>query len=242
MVARSLVAAAVAAAFHLFMREAFEGTLGHNVDAVAGFLHVFGAIYGTVLAFLIFVVWGQFNGTEAGVAREARALQEMVRLCRAGRSQGCREVVEAVHAYAGAAAEDEWKALAEGKPCSHADACFLKVQEQILRTDANTEIEELTRETIIRVMERAAELRSERLALSATRIPPTLWNTLMFSTLLLCASVGLLGSSSIVLGVYMSGGITLMVTLILGVVNDMDNPFSGTYNASNKPLMELRTV
>ncbi|MBS2031893.1 MAG: DUF4239 domain-containing protein [Deltaproteobacteria bacterium] len=236
---RAFIAAALAVFVALALRAIAPAVLTSNVDAVAGFLHVFGAIYGTVLAFLIFVVWGQFNGTEAGVAREARALQELVRLCRAGRGQGCREVVEAVHTYGRFAAEDEWKLLGQGKPCPSADDAFLKVQEAVLKTNAGTEIELLTRDTVIRVAERAAALRSERLALSSTRIPPTLWRTVLVATAVLGFSVCLLGTTEPALTMYLSGGFTLVATLILGVVADMDNPFDGVYNASNAPLKAL---
>jgi hypothetical protein len=239
---KALVIAGLACGVSLGLHGAAQSVLIHNVDAVAGFLHVFGAIYGTVLAFLIFVVWGQFNGTEAGVAREARALVELVRLCRAGRSQGCREVVDAVKSYGTIASEDEWKLLGEGKPCPHADNAFLKLQEAVLRTDAETEIEMLTRDTILKVAERAASLRAERIALSNTRIPPTLWRTILFASAVLILSVALLGVSEVMLSLYMTGGLALTVSLILGVVDDMDNPFDGIYNASKKPLEELRHV
>ena len=241
-VLRALVTAMIAVLVALAIRAFAPTVLTSNVDAVAGFLHVFGAIYGTVLAFLIFVVWGQFNGTEAGVAREARALQELVRLCRAGRGQGCRDVVAAVHAYGRFAAEDEWKLLGQGKSCPTADDAFLKVQEAVLKSNASTEIELLTRDTIIRVAERAAALRSERLALSSTRIPPTLWRTVLAATAVLSFSVCLLGTTEAILSAYLTGGLTLVAALILGVVADMDNPFDGTYNASNAPLLALVNV
>lgn len=241
-VLRALVAAAVAAVLTLALRGSDSALLLHNVEAIAGFLHVFGAIYGTVLAFLIFVVWGQFNGTEAGVAREARALQELVRLCRAGRGQGCREVVDAVKGYGRIAADDEWKELSKGKALPLADEAFLKILAAVLRSDASTEIEVLARETTLRVAERAAELRSERIALSSTRIPQTLWRTVLAASVLLCFTVCLLGTTSAALSVYLSGGITLVITLVLGVVDDMDNPFDGIYNASKAPLQEVGNV
>ncbi len=241
-VVRALVLAVLACFADFGIRNAQLSALEGNVDAVAGFLHVFGAIYGTMLAFLIFVVWGQFNAAEAGVAREAKALQELVRLCRVGRGQGCREVVDAVHRYASVAGDDEWKALGLGKACPAADQAFLKVQEAVLRSDASTEIEELTRETILDLSRRSAELRAERIAVSNTRIPPPLWNTLLFASAVLCLSVSLLGVHQDWLSYALTGLLTLVVALILGVVDDMDNPFMGIYNASAKPMEELRTV
>jgi hypothetical protein len=241
-VLRAVVLAILAAGVALGVRNAEGAVLLQNVEAIAGFLHVFGAIYGTVLAFLIFVVWGQFNGTEAGVAREGRALQELVRLCRAGRAQGCREVVDAVHAYGRIAAEDEWKSLGQGKALPQADDAFLKIMAAVLRSDASTEIETLTRETTLRVAERAAELRSERIALSSTRIPSTLWRTVLAASVLLCLTVCMLGTTSRQLSVYLSGGLTLVIAMVLGVVDDMDNPFDGIYNASQAPLQALVTA
>jgi hypothetical protein len=240
---RILVQAVLAAVLAGFVARLVHASppvdLVENTKALSAFLHVYGAIYGTMIAFLIFVVWGQFNGAEAGIAREGKTLVELAALCRAGRHQGCAEALEAIQTYGKVASEGEWSALAVGKALPAADQAFLAIQTAVLKSTATTEAEELTREVIIRVAERAATLRAERIALSVTRIPHTLWRTLVFATGLLCLSVALLGADSLMSG-YITTGLTLMVVLILGVIADMDNPFFGVYNASKEPLERLR--
>lgn len=240
-IVRALLAGIFAATFARLVQSILPVDLHDNLKALSAFLHVYGAIYGTILAFLIFVVWGQFTAAEAGVAREARALLELASLCRAGRRDGCEEILEAIRGYAKIASGSEWQALAEGRPTSTGDQAFLAIQTKVLRSSASTETEELTRQTIIRVAERAAALRAERIAVSITRIPPTLWNTLLFSTGLLCLSIGLLATDPIV-SAYVTSGITVVVTLLLGVIADMDNPFDGVFNASRAPMESLKHI
>jgi hypothetical protein len=237
---RALILATVAAGLSYFIHVHPPVDLVENTKALSAFLHVYGAIYGTILAFLIFVVWGQFNGAEAGIARECKALEELAALCRAGRREGCEEVLEAIRAYSKVASGGEWQALGKGTPFPTADQAFLHIQTTVLKSSATTETEELTRATIIKVAERAAMLRAERVAVSITRIPPTLWNTLMFASGLLCFSIGLLGTTDPLVSVYMSGGMTLVITLVLGVIADMDNPFEGIFNASREPFERLK--
>ena len=241
-IVRGVILAVIAAVAARLIHFHSPVNLLEHTHAVAAFLHVYAAIYGTMLAFLIFVVWGQFNGAEAGIAREGKALEELAALCRAGRRDGCEEVHAAINAYAKIACEGEWQALANGTTSDAANQAFLQIQALVLKSTAATESEELTRETIIRVAERAATLRSERVAVSVTRIPPTLWNTLVFASGLLCFSVALLGVTEPAVSMYMTGGLTLVVSLVLGVVADMDNPFAGVFNASRKPLERLKFI
>ncbi|HEY3450553.1 MAG TPA: DUF4239 domain-containing protein [Myxococcales bacterium] len=238
-IVRAVLAAMLAAAVARVVHLASPFDLHEATKSLSAFLHVYGAIYGTLLAFLIFVVWGQFVAAEAGVAREAKALQELAALCRAGRRDGCEEVLQPIREYARIAVGSEWKGLAEGKPTPAADQAFLAIQTAVLRSSASTEAEELARATIIRVAERAAALRAERVAVSITRIPPTLWATLVFASGLLCFSIGLLDAEPLA-STYMTAGMTLVVVLLLGVIADMDNPFDGTFNASRVPMEALK--
>jgi hypothetical protein len=239
---RAIICAVIAIAVARVIQLNSPVDLVENTKSLTAFLHVYAAIYGTILAFLIFVVWGQFSGAEAGIAREAKALEELAALCRAGRRDGCQEIIAAIQTYAEIASRGEWEALGDGKTSQAGSQSFLQIQVAVLKSSASTEIEELTRDTIIRVAERAAALRAERIAVSVTRIPMTLWRTLVFATGLLCFSVGLLGATSPLVSTYMTGGITLVVTLVLGVVDDMDNPFKGIFNASKAPLEHLKHV
>src|SRR5205085_2940974 len=51
--------------------------LHEDVPGTAAYLEVVGALYSITVAFLIFVVWGQFNEVQMGIAREGAALEDL---------------------------------------------------------------------------------------------------------------------------------------------------------------------
>ena len=48
-----------------------------EIHGVASYLEVVGGLYSITVAFLIYVVWEQFNRVQTGVAREASALEDL---------------------------------------------------------------------------------------------------------------------------------------------------------------------
>src|ERR1700690_906156 len=48
-------------------------------DALGNYLQTVGGIYAVLLAFIVYVVWGQFNDARAFVEREATALVDLHR-------------------------------------------------------------------------------------------------------------------------------------------------------------------
>lgn len=60
----------------LFPIEALEA----SNDVVGNYYQTLGTIYAVLLAFVVFVVWSQFNDARGAVAEEAKDLEDLLRL------------------------------------------------------------------------------------------------------------------------------------------------------------------
>jgi len=51
-----------------------------DAGGISGFASIFGALWGILVAFIIFTVWSQFNNTSTYIESEANALKQLYRL------------------------------------------------------------------------------------------------------------------------------------------------------------------
>src|SRR5512143_1618280 len=65
----------------LLMREVVPQTdLRASTDAIGNYLQTVGGIYAVLLAFVVYVVWGQFNESRTYVDREATLISDLHRI------------------------------------------------------------------------------------------------------------------------------------------------------------------
>src|SRR5262245_51114221 len=55
-------------------------TLTVEIHGMAAYVTVIGSLYGIIVAFLMFVVWEQFNHVQIGLDKEASALEDLCRV------------------------------------------------------------------------------------------------------------------------------------------------------------------
>src|SRR5512134_2303122 len=83
-----------------------------DMDVVGNYLQTLGSIYAVLLAFVVFVVWTQFNDARANVEREANELLDLFRTAR-GLPEPTRSQVQAsALEYARVVVTAEWDAMA----------------------------------------------------------------------------------------------------------------------------------
>src|SRR3954471_2730549 len=90
--------------------------LADSNDVVGNYLQTLGAIYAVLLAFVVFVVWNQFNEARSFVDRESNELLDLYRTV-GGLPEPTRlRLQEIARAYARTVLDREWEAMACGGP------------------------------------------------------------------------------------------------------------------------------
>ena len=210
-----------------------------EVHGLAAYLEVVGGLYSIIVAFLIYVVWDQFTRVQTGLAREASALED---LCRASTfladPDSASRVRSAARQYARATAGDEPGRLAAGRPSAVAQAGFGALAQAVRAAAVAGEKDETAYAEVLGALRRVTDARDERLSVSTARIPGTLWSMVVFGAVLVVAGFLVLDLGSVALSAGVVAGVTGILTFILAIVKDMDNPFAGVWNVSYAALTD----
>ena len=214
-----------------------QRVLHAEVHGVAAYLEVLGALYSFVMAFVMYVVWDQFNRVQGGLAHEAAALEDLSRV--AGQLLERDPVMRirvAAKSYMKTAAGDEPERLAEGKSSVAAQDRFAALCQAVRGVEIKGDRDVLLYPELMRALGRVSEARDARLAVSGTRIPGTLWNLVRFMSVVLFGGFLVLDIGSFGVSVALVAAVAASMAFLLSVVKDMDNPFVGAWNVSYAPM------
>ncbi|MGH9173192.1 MAG: hypothetical protein ACRD1H_02475 [Vicinamibacterales bacterium] len=102
---------AVAVAGLIGVRRSVELSLLQDHHDVAGFfIGIIGVLYAVLLAFVVIVVWEDFNDASRTVDNEANELSDIYWLANGLDTANRDRVQEAVRSYAASVVDDEWPA------------------------------------------------------------------------------------------------------------------------------------
>ena len=171
---RKLVGAlAIALALYGCLRWAgFYEFASRDAEGLATLTQFLGDIYAVLLAFTIFVIWGQFTEVENCVIRECNSFDELLRFSRYLNADDAANIRRAVKAYRGQVLDHEWQALGDGRRDRRTEELFVQFINAVVETTPRNETEQAIRVRLLDMAQKASDRRDERAAKSLTRIPP----------------------------------------------------------------------
>lgn len=204
-----------------------------EVHGVGAFVGVVGGLYGIIMAFLMFVVWDQFNRVQMGLTKEASALEHLCGVAGCLSEASCvKRIRLQAKQYVKSTAGDEPQRLAKRENSVIAREHFGALCQAVGGAEAKTERDRAVFDELLRALARVIEARDDRLSVSATRIPGTLWKLVVFVSFVLFAGFLVLGVRSFLLSLGVVAAVAGSITFLLSVIKDMDNPFAGAWNVS----------
>src|ERR1017187_8013843 len=144
---RQLVQAlAVALALYGCLRWAgFYEFASRDAEGLATLTQLLGDIYAVLLAFTIFVIWGQFTEVENCVIRECNSFDELLRFSRFLNADDAANIRRAVKAYRGQVLDHEWQALGDGRRDKRTEELFGQIINAVVETTPRNEAEQTIR-------------------------------------------------------------------------------------------------
>ena len=205
---------------------------------------VVGSVYAVILAFVIYVIWGQFTEVENCVMRECNSLGDLLRFSDFVPTEYGRSIRKDVEAYAQQVLKHEWQALGEGRRDKRAEELFADLMNTVITGAQGGPPGDGAAGPIygqlIESARKAGERRAERVTKSLTRIPPTMFWFVNMIAAALTLLVLAYPFHHITAGLIFLGMVGVLLLLANFVMRDMDNPISGAWNVSPKPFSELR--
>ena len=218
-----------------------DGLVESN-DVAGNYLQTLGTIYAVLLAFVVIVVWQQFNDARSAVEREANEVLDLFRTA-SGFSEPARgELREQLQLYVSAVLDREWEAMArnENGVFEEVWSVFDRVAEVLHRCDPEAEREtSLYCEALTRLND-LSDVRAVRLSTSRMKIPLALWILLYVGGVVTVGSMYLFAVSSFTVHSLMTGALAGAVSHVLYVIADLDDAFAGDWQVPREPFERVR--
>lgn len=195
---------------------------------VAGFIiGVLGAIYAVLLAFVVVVVWNQFEDAKSTVEKEANQLNDLSRIAQGFPPATQQRLLEGLRVYTQAVVDDEWQTMSEGKSSQKAQDAMEDLWRIYRELDPQTNRESaLYGESLDRLSD-VSDNRRLRLHASRDDVPLVVQILLWGGGLITIAFTYFFGVKSIRSQALMTAALAGLIAFILFLIVVLDNPFHG---------------
>ena len=218
------------------------GDLRSSTDALGNYLQTVGGIYAVLLAFVVYVVWGQFNESRAYVDREAVLLADVHRIASGLPEPSRSEIQRLLREYVDAVLAEEWQAMRKGiDPVL--DRVGGKLDDVWLEIHRCRPCDECGHTIYGEVLSRFTDLydvRANRLTSARTRIPLALHVLLYAGAIITIGSVYLLAFDQLWLHATVTAALAGAIAHVLYIIRDLDDAFGGDWQVSNAPFLRAR--
>lgn len=216
--------------------------LRQSDGAVGNYLQTVGTIYAVLLAFVVFVVWTQFNDARVHVEREANQLIDLARTAKGLPAAAAAQVHAHLARYVAAAVGPEWQALSsvDERAFEPAWAILESLWSVVHRVEPATSCEGALFSEVLARFNELSDARTDRLATSRLRIPLALKILLYTGAATLVGSLYLFAVESLAVHALITGAMAGAISHVLYLIHDLDDCFHGDWQVPSAPLERVR--
>jgi hypothetical protein len=211
-------------------------------NEVGNYLQTVGGIYAVLLAFVVYVVWGQFNEARGYLDREATALVDLHRTASALPSLSRTEIQRGLRTYVDAVLRDEWPAMARGDEATidRVGELLEHVWIAIHACRPCNDCQHTVYGEVLSRFNQLTDLRTSRLSSSRARIPVAMTILLYNGAFLTVGSVYLLAFDQLWLHAIVTAALAGAIAHILFLIRDLDDAFDGDWQVAKAPFERAR--
>jgi hypothetical protein len=201
-------------------------------DLVGWQLSVLGTTYAVTLGFMLYTDWTNFNTAYLNAEMEANSLRNIYRLAEGLPEQRAR-IQALTHAYAGAVIEHDWPDMGRGRLPEDSHEINESMWNTLMSIKVTAPSELMAQDHALSELSALTMHRRTRLLQSTYRLPAILWCVLLVGGVLTVISVSMFGSANRRVHTLQVVSLTLLVTLVMLTIADVDRPFQGWVRISD---------
>ena len=209
----------------------WEKRHAHN-DLIGWQLSILGTTYAVILGFMLYTVWTDFGAASLNVELEASSLRNLYRIAEALPDQQRTELQNEARAYADAVVNHEWPEMGSGQLPNESHAINKNMWKTVMSAIAASSSQTVAEDHALSELTSLTEHRRIRLSQSQASIPGILWFVLIVGGILTISSCCLFGSASSTLHGLQVFAFSLLVSLVLLAIADINSPFRGSVHIS----------
>ncbi len=204
----------------------------HN-DLIGWQLSVLGTTYAVIIGFMLYTVWIDFGTAELNADAEANSVVNLYRLADGLNPQQGAKVKLLARAYGDVVANQEWPEMAHNVVPAESREITRQMWRSLMEAKGASPTEITAEDHALYELSALAGYRRIRLVQSATRLPGVLWWVLLVGGAVTVASTCMFGAANGALHVIQVGAFTLLITLVLTAIADINRPFQGSVHVSD---------
>jgi hypothetical protein len=202
-------------------------------DLIGWQLNVLGTTYAVILGFMLYTAWTDFGIANLNSDLEASALRNIFRLSE-GLPLEQRVLLEKqTRAYADAVVNQDWPEMARGRLPEQSHEINESMWRTLMSVKAASTSEITAQNHALSELSVLTQHRRTRLLQSTTSLPIIFWCVLLVGAILTIISVSMFGSANSRLHSLQVFSSTLLVTLVMLAIADVNCPFQGWVHVSN---------
>jgi hypothetical protein len=205
-------------------------------DQIGWQLSVLGTTYAVILGFMLYTEWTTFSAASLNANLEASALRNIFRLSEGLPTQQRTQLEEQVRAYADAVVTQDWPQMAHGELPETSHLINEDMWKTLMSVKSASSSENMAEDHALFELSALTQYRRTRLLQSVTRLPAIFWCVLLVGGVLTVASVSMFGSVSIRIHTMQVCSLTLLITLAMLAIADVDRPYRGWVHISDYPF------
>ena len=210
----------------------FEKRRSQN-DLIGWQLSVLGTTYAVILGFMLYTVWTNFGAATLNADLEASALRNIYRLAEGLPPQQRERLEIETRSYAKAVIEKDWPAMAEGKLPEQSHDINQAMWRTLMTVKVASPSEITAEDHAISELSDMTAHRRTRLLQSVYRLPVIFWSVLLVGGILTLLSVIMFGAANPRLHAMQVFALTLLITLAMLAIADVDRPYRGWVRVSS---------
>jgi Protein of unknown function (DUF4239) len=204
----------------------------HN-DLIGWQLNILGTTYAVILGFMLYTVWTDFGSANLNVDLEASALRNVYRLAEGLPEQQRVRLQIQARSYADAVINQDWPEMARDQLPEESHNINQAMWKTLMSVKLATPSEITAEDHALSEMSTLTEHRRTRLLQSAYHLPTIFWGVLLIGGFLTITSASMFGSANTTLHSLQVFSFTLLITLVLLAIADVNLPFRGWVHISN---------
>jgi hypothetical protein len=210
-------------------------------DLIGWQLSVLGTTYAVTLGFMLYTGWTNFTAASLNAEMEANALRNIYRLAE-GLPQQREQIQALARSYADVVIDHDWPEMAKGRLPEDSHEINESIWKALMAIKVSAPSEITAEDHALSELSTLTQHRRARLLQSTYRLPGIFWCVLLVGGVLTVLSVSMFGSASPRVHTMQVFSLTLLVSLVMLSIADVDRPFQGWVHVSDYAFRRAQTT
>lgn len=207
------------------------------------FFSILGTIYAVMSGFVMLVVLDNYTKIKDHLAEEVNSLQDLrdFLLYVDNQEEAVQNVKDKLKIYVDSLVNKEWTSMMKREKV-HVDTSdeIYTLMSSIHKLNISNESDQVALAKLIDVVGRVTTLRTERLTACSEALPRSLLHVMLLLSWAVIIVFMLVPVGSFSMIVALNGFVAFVVTMIYGMIQDLNNPFKGSWRLKADLFVDLQ--